>query len=151
LKKLFKLCAAILAVVTVLSLAGCSARNPITADDFKKQSEAAGFKVTDSSAQNTSVSKYLSAVKAETGTEVVYILCATDAAATEMYNSVKTSISTGTTGTTTNLDSSSYNKYTQINGELTYTLTRMGSTLVYGKTTLVHKNQVDDLFKAIKY
>lgn len=150
-KKLLKLCAAILAVVTVLSLAGCSARNPITADDFKKQAEAAGFKVTDNSAQSTSVSKYFSAVKAETGTEIVYILCGTDAAATEMYNSVKTSISAGTSGTSTNVDSSSYNKYTLLNGELTHTLTRMGSTIVYGKTTATHKNQVDDFFKTIKY
>lgn len=149
-KKIFKLCTAVLAVVAMLSFMGCSARTPITADDFKKQAESAGFTVTDSTA-SSNVDKYLTAVKSETGSELVYILFATQSEATEMYSSVKTSISEGTNGTATNVDSSSYSKYTLVNGELHHTLTRMGSTIVYGKTTSTYKTQVDDFFKAIKY
>ncbi len=150
-KKIFKLCAAVLAAVTVFSLAGCSARTPITADDFKKQAEAAGFTVTDGSTSNTSVDKYVSAVKAESGTELVFILFKTDAEASEMYSSIKSSIASGTNGTAKNIDSSTYNKYTLLNGELSHTLARMNTTIIYGKTTSAHQNQVDDFFKTIKY
>jgi hypothetical protein len=151
LKKIFKLCAAVLAAVAVFSFAGCSARTPVTADGFKKQAESAGFTVTDSATSNTNVDKYLSAVKSDSGTELIFISFKTEAAASEMYANVKSSISEGTSGTAKNVDSSSYNKYTLLNGELHHTLARMGSTLVYGKTTSAYKNQVDDLFKAIKY
>lgn len=152
-KKILKLCAAILAAVTVLSLVGCSARTPVTTDVFKKQAETAGFTVTDGSTENASVTKYLSAVKAESGTELVFILFNTEAGASEMYTSIKSSISAGTatSATSTNIDSSFYNKYTLLNGELSHTLARMGTTIVYGKATSVHKNQVDDFFKTIKY
>ena len=150
-KKLFKFCAAVLAAVTVLSLAGCAARSPVTADEFTKQAKAAGFTVKEESTTNTEFVKYVSATKAETGTELVFISFKTDAAAEETYNSVKSNISTGTSGTSKTLDSSSYCKYSLVNGELDHTLARMGSTIVYGKTTTTHQNQVDELFKAIKY
>lgn len=150
-KKIFKLCAVVLAAAAVFSFTACSARTPITADAFKKQAESAGFTVTDNSSTNAKVDKYLSAVKNETGTELMFISFKTDASAAEMYSTIKSSITEGTSGTTTNIDSSSYNKYTLINGELHHTLTRMGSTIVYGKTTSTYKNQVDDFLKAIKY
>ena len=151
LKKIFKLCAVVLAAAAVFSFTACSARTPVTADGFKKQAESSGFTVTDNSSTNTSVDKYLSAVKSETGTELVFISFKTEASASEMYSSIKKSITDGTSGTTTTVDSSAYNKYTLVNGELHHTLTRMGSTIVYGKTTSTCKNQVDDFMKAIKY
>jgi hypothetical protein len=151
LKKLFKLCAAVLAAVTVVSLAGCSARSPVTADEFTKQAKAAGFTVKEESATNADVVKYLSAVKSETGTEIIFISFKTDDAAESMYTSVKSSITKDTNGTAKTLDSATYSKYTLVNGELSHTLTRMGTTLVYGKATTTHQNQVDDLMKAIKY
>lgn len=151
LKKIFKLCTVFLAAAAVFSFTACSARTPVTADDFKRQAESAGFTVTDSSSTNTSVDKYLNAVKSETGTELTFISFKTDALAAETYSTIKSNIMEGTSGTTTHVDSSSYNKYTLTNGELYHTLTRMGPTIVYGKTTSTYKNQVDDLLKTMKY
>nr|WP_319489537.1 hypothetical protein [uncultured Caproiciproducens sp.] len=150
-KRIIKLCAAVLAAAAVFTLAGCSARTPVTADEFKKQAESAGFTVTDSASTNTDIEKSLSAVKSETGTELAFVSFTTESAASEMYAKVKSSISDGTGGTSNNIDSSSYNKYTLVNGELNHTLVRMNKTIVYGKATTSYKSQMDDLFKAIKY
>lgn len=150
-KRIIKLCAAILAAAAVFALAGCSARTTVTADEFKKQAESAGFTVTDSSSTNTNIEKYLSAVKSETGTELAFISFTSENAAEEMYANIKSNISAGTDGTAKNVDSSAYNKYTLVNGELNHTLVRMNKTVVYGKATTTYKNQMDDFFKAIKY
>lgn len=150
-KKLFKICAAILAAITVLSFAGCSARTPVTSDEFSKQAKSEGFTVKEETTSNADVVKYVTAIKSETGTEIMYISFKTEAAAEKLYNSVKTGVTEGTNGTSKTLDSATYCKYSLVNGELDHTLARMGSTVVYGKTTTTHQNQVDDLFKAIKY
>jgi len=151
LKKLIKLCLAVLAVVTLVSFAGCSARTPISADEFTKQAKAQGFTVKEATSSNADVDKYLTATKEETGTELVFISFKTDAAAEELYTSLKKSISEGTTSSGKALDSATYNKYTLANGELNHTLARMNATIVYGKTTTAYQNQVNDFFKVIKY
>ena len=150
-KKLLNVCAVVLAAVAVLSFAGCSARTPVTADDFKQKAEAAGFTVTESSAPNADVDKYLNAVKSESGTEMMFVAFKTDASASETYTKIKTNISEGTTAAAKNVDSSSYNKYTLVNGEIHHSVVRMGPTLIYAKTTSAYQNQVDDFFKSIKY
>jgi len=152
LKKLLKFCAAILVAVTMLSLAGCSARTPITADEFSKQAKAAGFTVKEQDISSVAnADKCFDATKSESGTEILFISYKTEAAAQEMYTTIKSKISDGTSGTSTNLDSSSYCKYTLVNGELNHTLSRMGATIVYGKATTTVKDQVDSFFKTIKY
>jgi uncharacterized lipoprotein YehR (DUF1307 family) len=152
LKKLLKICAAVFALVTVFSLAGCSARTPITADEFTKQAKAAGFTVKEeSAASNLDVDKLISATKSEAGTEIIFVSVKTDSAAEDMYKSIKTSISKDTSGTTSNLDSATYNKYTLVNGELNHTLVRMNKTIVYGKANTSVKDQVDSFFKTINY
>ncbi len=150
-KKIIKLCTALLAVVTLLSFVGCSARSPVTADEFTKQAKAQGFTVKEATAPNADVDKYLTATKAETGTEIVFISFKTDSAAESLYTSFKKNITDGTTATAKTLDSATYSKYTLVNGELNHTLVRMNGTIVYGKATSAHQNQVEDLFKAIKY
>lgn len=150
-KKIIKLCAVVLAAAAVFALAGCSARTPVSADEFKKQAEAAGFTVTDSSTSNANVEKYLSAIKNETGTELAFLSFPSESDASEMYATLKSGITTGTDGTAKNIDSSSYNKYTLVNGELNHILVRMNKTIVYGKATSAYKNQIDDFFNAIKY
>lgn len=150
-KKLMKLCAAVLAAVTLFSLAACSARSPITADEFTKQAKAQGFTVKEASSSNADVDKYLTATKEEAGTELVFISFKTDAAAESLYTSLKKNISDGAAATGKTLDSATYNKYTLVNGELSHTLARMSSTIVYGKANSTNQDQVDSFFKAIKY
>ena len=141
----------VFAAAAVFALAGCSARSPITGDEFKKQAEAAGFTVTDSSTNNPSVEKYMSAIKTETGTELAFVSFSSESDAAAMYNNIKSSITSATDGTAKNVDSSSYNKYTLVNGELHHILVRMNKTVVYGKATATYKNQIEDFFNSIKY
>lgn len=152
-KKLKKLAAVILTAAMVLSFAGCSARTPVSADEFSKQAKAQGFTVKDnsSSSSNADVDKYIDAVKSETQTEIVFISFKTESAAEEAFTSVKKNVSQGTNAKTTTVDSATYNKYTVSVGELNHTLIRMDSTIVYGKATAAYQNQVDGLLKAIKY
>ena len=150
-KKLIKLCTALLAVATLLAFAGCSARSPITADDFSKQAKAQSFTVKDAESSNADVDKYLTATKDETGTELIFISFKTESAAEELYASIKKSISEGASANGKTLDSATYCKYTLVNGELCHTLARMNETIVYGKTTSSHQSEVDNFFKTIKY
>ncbi|NLG92221.1 MAG: hypothetical protein GX485_01415 [Clostridiales bacterium] len=150
-KRIWKLCAAVLAAAALFALTGCSARTAVTADEFKKQAEAQGFKVTDTSGYSISAEKCLEATKSETGTNITYLVFSSEASAQQSYKSMKSSISNGTGGKASNVDSSSYNKYPYVNSELTHTLVRMNKTIIYGKATLTHKNQVDDFMKAVKY
>lgn len=148
-KKLIPFFTAAFAVIMMLSFVGCSARSSVSADDFKKQAEAKGFTVTDQTSSATDVSKYYVATKSDTGTEISYMLFASNSAAEQSYLTVKKSISAGVTGKT--LDSATYNKYTLVNGELSHTLVRMDSTIVYAKTTASHQNEVQAFMDAIKY
>ncbi len=150
-KKLLKFCAAVLAAAAVFSMAGCSARSPITADEFSKQAKAAGFTVQEQTTSAEGVDKVISATKSESGTEIVYLSFKTDSSAEDMYKTIKENISKGTSGTSHTLDSASYCKYTLVNGELNHTLARMNKTIVYGKATTSVKDQVDNFFKTIKY
>lgn len=151
-KKIVQLCAAILALTAIFALTGCSARTPITADEFSKQATAAGFAVQEeSAASNLDVDKLISATKSEAGTEILFVSVKTDAAAEDMYKSIKASISKDTSGSSSTLDSSTYSKYTLTNGELNHTLVRMNKTIVYGKANTPVKDQVDSFFKSINY
>lgn len=150
-KKWIRLCAAALAVTALLAFAGCSARTSITADDFTKQAKNQGFTVKDTAAPSADVDKYVDAVKSETDTEIIYLSFKSETSAETTYNSLKQNASQGTNAKTSTLDSATYNKFTVTNGELNYTIARMDTTVVYGKATSSHQNQVDDFFKAIKY
>lgn len=144
--------AALLAfAVLLLAFAGCSARSPITADDFSKQAKSQGFTVKDGNTSNAGVDKYLDAVNSETETEISFLSFQSESSAEETYVSIKKSISEGANANAKTIDSAAYSKVTVVNGELHHTLARMGSTIVYGKATSSHQNQVDDFFKAIKY
>jgi hypothetical protein len=151
LKKLLKFCTVLLAAAAVFALAGCSARTPITDDEFSAQAKAAGFTVEEENASSMNAEKVITATKSEAGTEIIYMSFKTDSAAENMYKQLKESISQGTSGTSTTLDSTSYCKYTLVNGELNHTLARMNKTIVYGKATTSVKDQVDSFFQAIKY
>lgn len=149
-KKLTLLFTVVLAAAAVLSFSGCSARSAVTADQFKKQAESLGYKVTEGTASSADIQKSLSAEKSESGSQVVYYSFASDAAAEDAYISVKKNITAGGTKGKS-LDTATYTKYTLVNGELSYTLTRMNATLVFGKTTTVHQDEVTALFDALKY
>lgn len=150
-KKLLKFCTVILAATAVFALAGCSARTPITADEFSEQAKAAGFTVEEGTDSSASAETVLTATKSEAGTEIIYMSFKTDTAAENMYKKIKETISEGASGSSTTLDSASYCKYTLTNGELNHTLARMNKTIVYGKATTSVKDQVDSFFQSIKY
>lgn len=150
-KKRFKLLSVLLTAAVFLSLVACSARTPATTDDFTKQAKAQGFAVKEDSTTNTAIVKYLEASKAETQTQVLFVTFKTESDAQSAYASVKKTAAEGTNVKTTTLDSSSYNKFTAVNGEISYTIIRMNDTLLYGKANSGHQNQVDDLVKAVKY
>lgn len=151
LKKRILFFSILLTMVLFFSLAGCSARTPISADEFSKQAKDLGFTVTEQSATNTAVVKYLQADDSKTQTQLIFITFKTESDAQTAYTSVKANVSQGTGAKTTTLDSSSYNKFTVVNGELNYTIIRMNDTLLYGKANSGHQNQVDDFVKAAKY
>ncbi|WP_326974912.1 hypothetical protein [Caproicibacter sp. BJN0012] len=141
------LTAALAACLLVLS--ACSARTPISSDDFQKKAEALGYKVSQDSSSSGSDAKTLTAAKSDSDTQITFTTFSDASAAQEQYASLKESLKA--TGGTSTVDSDSYNKYTAQNGEIYYTLVRMGDTLLNCKGTVGKKDEIDNFVKEIKY
>lgn len=140
------LAAALAACLLILS--ACSARTPISNDDFQKKAESLGYKVSDSSSSGSDA-KTMTATKSDSDTQITFTTFSDASTAQEQYASLKESLkATGGTGT---VDSDAYNKYTAQNGEIYYTLVRMGNTLLDCKGTVGKKDEIDSLVKALKY
>ena len=71
-KKFIKIVAAVLAAVSVMAVAGCSARTPLTADSFEKLAKGQGFKVEAAAASDSSGTKSLTATKSESDTTITF-------------------------------------------------------------------------------
>lgn len=134
----------------LLILSACSARTPISNDDFQKKAEALGYQVTQDSSSSGSDAKSLTAAKSDSDTQIVFTTCADASAAQEQYSTLKDSLKTATAGSG-NVDSDAYNKYTAQNGEIYYVLVRMDNTVLNCKGTVAKKDEIDSLVKAIKY
>ena len=140
---------ALLAVLLVPALTGCSARTAVDANDFKTLAEGAGYTVTDNTDQLSGAKSYLSA-QDKSGNELYYAALSDEATALRLYNSIKDGIQTGG-NKPTNLDSTPYAKYTVTNGELYYRVSRVNNTVIYGKCLVTGQSALDQLLDSIHY
>ena len=152
-KKRTKLCAALLCAVLFLSAAGCSARTPITSDDFKKQAQASEFEIEDSASSSQTVDanaqETVQATNSKTSTILVFLSYSDGDSAQASYTALKKQFAPNGGGSA--VESDTYSKYTVTVGELFYTLVRMDDTVIYGKATLPNEQEVENFFKTIKY
>lgn len=149
-----KYIASIVSLLLVVScfLTGCSARSIITTEDFKKAAEDKGFTITTETTTTTGAKDALTASK--DGIDIHYFIFEGDGDLTNaksVYATYKSSIQNGNVTDEQILDSDTYCKYVASAGEIYHFLVRNGRTVVYGKTTLSHKDEVDQFFTDIKY
>ena len=135
-----KSCAALLAAAAVLASAGCSARQPVTADDFQKQAKSAGYAVSASSGSG--------ATKGGTDVQASFLPFSGASSALSWYNEQKSALS-GSVKTV--VDSDVYNKCEMTNGEIYCLIVRMDKTAVLCKTTTAKKGEAEALVSSIKY
>lgn len=148
-KKITKICAAVLAVALFTVFTACSARSTVSADDFQKQAKSAGFTVAAPSSDNSGATKSLAATKDGTDVEVDYHQFSDASSAENWYNQQKASLTQGTGKNV--VDSDAYSKYTVTNGEIYYVLVRMDDTAIVCKSTTAKQSVVDGLLKTLKY
>ena len=148
-KKIWKICAAVLAAAVFTAFAGCSARTAATADSFEKQAKSAGFTVKTATGDSSGATKTLIATKDGTDVEVDFHQFANTYASQNWYSDQKGSMTVGTGKTV--VDSDAYNKYTLSNGEIRYVLVRMDKTALLCKAVSSRQSDVDALLKAIHY
>lgn len=147
-KKIMKICAAVLAVAFFTVFTACSARSTVSADEFQKQAKSAGFTVAAPSSDSSGAKKSLSATKDGTDVEIDYHQFSDAASAEDWYGQGKGSLQ----GTGKNVvDSDAYSKYTVTNGEIYYVLVRMDDTVIVCKSTTAKQSVVDGLLKTLKY
>ncbi|WP_411675795.1 hypothetical protein [Caproicibacter sp.] len=140
------LAAVILSAALILS--ACSARTPISADDFQKKAEAAGYKVTQDTSYGSDA-KSLVASKSDSDTQITFAVFTDSTSAQQKYASLKKSLTV--TGGESTVDADAYNKYTAENGEIYYTIIRMDNTLLDCKGTIAKKDEIDSFVKTVKY
>ena len=144
-KKTIGFLAAVL--MTAVLLTACSARTPISADDFQKKAESAGFQVEQNNSYTDATS--LVASKEDSSTQITFTVFSTSSTAEQQYVSLKKDLTV--TDEKSLIDSSAYNKYVAQNGEMYYTLIRMDNTLLNCKGTTAEKDEIDDFVKDIQY
>lgn len=147
-KKTIRSCAALLAAAAVF-LSACSARTPISADDFQKKAEALGYTVAVGTSNSTGAQSSLNAVKSDSDTQILFLLFSDESSAQEQYETMKTDIAAESGPGS--VDSATYNKYVAQKGELYYTVVRMDGTVLYCKGTVAKKDEIDSFVSAIKY
>lgn len=145
-KKVIGFLAAVLAAAAVLT--ACSARTPISADEFQKAAEDAGYEVAQDTSYGSNV-KSLVASKSDSDTQITFTVFADSSTASQKYASKKKSITVTDEGSI--IDSDAYNKYTAQGGEIYYTLVRMDNTLLFCKGTVAKEDEIDSFVKQIKY
>ena len=148
-KKFIKIVAAVLAAAAVLAVSGCSARTPLTADSFEKLAKSQGFKVEAAGAADSSVTKSLTATKAESDTAITFTVFKDGSSAADQFSAQKKTASPSGGGQS--VDSATYSRYTVTNGELYYVIVRMDSTLLSCQAKITNKDEADNLVKAAKY
>jgi len=148
-KKFIKIVAAVLAAVSVMAVAGCSARTPLTADSFEKLAKGQGFKVEAAAASDSSGTKSLTATKSESDTTITFTVFKDGSSAADQFSAQKKSVSPNGGGQS--VDSATYSRYTVTNGELYYVIVRMDSTLLSCQAKVTNKDEADNLVKAAKY
>lgn len=144
-------CSLVLLLLAIMfTFPGCSARNAISADTFQKEAKNSGYTVKQASSSNPNVESCYVGTTSNKDDELDYVSTSTEAAAQELYNSMKESISVGNSKPK-NVDSSTYSKYVVTNGEIYSVLVRVDKTVIYAKATSSSKAMVDKFISAIKY
>ena len=138
--------ARLLALVVLISLfcTGCSARTPVTAEEFETQASAVGFTVETPSVDPETYVSARTAYDQTIDMQIDFAVCKDQETATTTYNGL-------TAERTTNVDSAAYSKYTVENGELYFVIARIEDTVLYGTGKLAQRNKMDELLSAIQY
>lgn len=147
-KKTIRFCAALLAASAVF-LSACSARTPVSADDFQKKAEALGYTVAADASDTSGAKTGLNAEKSDTDTQISFLVFSDESSAQEDYETMKSGIAGESSPGS--VDSATYNKYIAQKGELYYTVVRMNDTILYCKGTVANKDEIDSFVKEIKY
>lgn len=146
--------ARLLALVVLISLfcTGCSARTPVTAEEFEAQASAVGFTVETPSVDPETYVSARTAYDQTIDMQIDFAVCKDQETATTTYNGLKEYIGEPKTAErTTNVDSAAYSKYTVENGELYFVIARIEDTVLYGTGKLAQRNKMDELLSAIQY
>lgn len=149
-KKIKRCSLFLLLLVLIFSFTACSARTAITADTFQKEAKNCGYTVKQTTSTNTNITSAYTGTTSNADDELDFVIAESDAAAQDVYNSMKDSIKVKDSKPQT-IDSSTYSKYVVTNGELYYVLARIDKTVVYAKAMTSNKATVDKFFNAIKY
>lgn len=136
----------------LLFCTGCSARTPVTAEEFETQASAVGFTVETPSVDPETYVSARTAYDQTIDMQIDFAVCKDQETATTTYNGLKEYIGEPKTAErTTNVDSAAYSKYTVENGELYFVIARIEDTVLYGTGKLAQRNKMDELLSAIQY
>ncbi|MCL1793599.1 MAG: hypothetical protein FWG34_06995 [Oscillospiraceae bacterium] len=150
--KVFLFAALILA--SVFMMAACAEKVPITAGDFKKKAGESGYEVFDVTAQYEDFPHVLLSVSFEKDDIYMQFFEIEDAeSAVGMFNTNKATVISYKSGTssTSELNLSNYNKYTQKSGAKYHVVERVGATFVYAECGKGNSKIIDDFLKDIGY
>ncbi len=142
---LFAICLTILLLFT-----GCSAKHPITPEEFTSIAEEKGFSVQDVTEDTTDTYNVESYLSASNNSAVFchYVQFGDTRDAMDFYNSVKSEFGDSITS---NVDSSAYNKCTALAEDGFQILVRLEKTVVFSLGSTAYQAQGEEILEAIGY
>lgn len=143
-KNSFKRTAALVALAVLVLVSGCSARNAVTAEQFRSSAESLGYTVADT-AQETALDVSFEAEK-EPGIKIEYLQFSSDSDAQTKYNALLSGIQSDSGNA---VDTSTYRKYTVEIGDLYHVLIKNGNVVLYGSAGVAEKEELDRFFQSV--
>ncbi len=137
-------------LAALLLLTGCSAKRPVTPEEFTSIAESLEFSVQDVTEDTTAAYNVESYLSASNNSAVFchYVQFGDTQNAMEFYNSVKGEFGDSITS---NVDSSAYNKCTALAEDGFQILVRLEKTVVFSLGGAAYQSQGEEILEAIGY
>lgn len=141
-----------LALVASLLLLGCSSKEPVTVEEFKKVMETAGYAIHDVSDKfDKNLAKAVIVAKKDDHQVEFFELTSEENAASSFAKN-KSNLEPMEGGNTkTSASSSNYSVYTLTTDKKYYLVSRVGHTMIYMGIPKEHKKAVLDLVESMGY
>lgn len=131
--------------------AGCSAKTPVTLDEFKQTMQKAGYSIHDVTAQYGEIAQSVTVARKD-NYQVEFFVLKSDEDAAASFASNKNRLEPMEGGNVkTSVTASNYSSYNLTTKDQFYGVYRVGHTMIYLRVPKEQKDAVSELVKALGY
>ena len=140
-------------ILALCLLVGCSAKTPLTAEEFTDLMEQAGYQIYDGSVENQGVMVFLPAVDPDDRFDIEFYVFYSSETAEYAFDGIKAGLKSqnGVWYMTTDIAAANYSRYSGTQNDIYYIVSRIDNTIIYVMTEAENKNEVNETLKTLGY